>query len=79
MMRTSLVAKIKIIFIALFICAVPVVLNAQTNFDQTEPDGGQVSDSPIDGGVVLLLVAGTSLGALKIYKIKKQSKISKAI
>jgi len=79
MRNMKLPSKIKIYFLALFLSMAPLVLNAQTNFDQTDPDGGDVSDSPVDGGVALLLIAGLGLGAIKIYRVKMQAKTNTAV
>jgi len=71
-------SKIKLAFLVLFLSIAPLVLNAQTHYDETDPEGGEVSDSPVDGGVALLLIAGLGLGALKIYKVRTQAKVNKA-
>ncbi len=69
-------ARLFILFILLSLA--PVLTNAQTHYDETgTDDGGVVQDSPVDGGVVVLLVAGASLGAIKLYQVKHQKKINK--
>jgi len=75
----KIVSKIKLLFLVLFLSVAPLVLNAQTHYDETESDGGVVTDTPVDGGVVLLLVAGVGFGAIKIYRIVVQSKLKKSI
>ena len=78
MKRLKMASKIKLFLLFLILSAAPVAVNAQTHFDETDPDGGGVSDTPVNGGVVLLLIAGVGFGALQIYKVTKQSKLNKA-
>ena len=79
MKRNKILPKIKLFLVVLFLSATPLLLNAQTNFDETESDGGDVGDTPVNGGVVLLLIAGIGFGAFKIYKVKAENRLSKAI
>ena len=78
MKRVNVSPKFKLLLFALFLSVAPVVSNAQTHFDETDPDGGQVEDSPVDGGVAFLLIAGLGLGAMKIYGIKKHADLKKS-
>ena len=64
--------KIKILFLAIgFAVALPVVLNAQPM-----PDSNDV-DTPIDGGLTILLAAGAAFGAKKIRDVKKNNSFLK--
>ena len=50
------------------------MVRAQAHFDDTEPDGTDITDSPIDGGIILLVIAGIGFGAKKLYDVKKEKK-----
>jgi len=56
---------IKVFCIAVCLCA-PVALFAQPGF------GDDVTDTPIDGGISLLVIAGAGYGAKKIKEAKKR-------
>lgn len=61
--------------IALFIVctAMPAVSFAQAGFETTDGgDGTGVTDSPIDGGVVWLIIAGVAFGVYAIYRQQKK-------
>ena len=47
----------------------PLVLFAQPGF------GDDVTDTPIDGGISLLVIAGASYGAKKLKKMKDKAGI----
>jgi len=56
--------------IALFIVCtvVPAITFAQAGFETTDGGGGgDVTDSPIDGGVVWLIIAGVAFGVYALY------------
>ncbi len=57
--------QIKLLIIILLIC-VPVVLFAQAGF------GDDVSDTPIDGGLSLLVIGAAGYGIKKLKEIKKR-------
>ncbi len=78
MKRFEMISKVKLLFLVVFLSVAPIVVNAQTNFDENS-DGDNVQDTPVNGGVALLLVAGIGFGAYKIYKVKTQEKLVKAI
>ena len=69
-------SKIKFVCLCLFLSTAPFLVRAQIGFDATA-DGGGVTDTPIDGGVALLVAAGTLFGGIKIYKIHTQKRLQK--
>jgi len=76
MKRLKLHSRIKLFFVVLFLSVAPIMAHAQIDVG-SDSDGTDVTDTPIDGGDVFLLVAGVGLGIMKIYKIKtKTEKIS---
>jgi hypothetical protein len=50
----------------------PVLSRAQAGFDNTT-DGGYITDIPLDGGTVFLVIAGVVFGAYKLYKMSQRS------
>ena len=76
MKRLKLHSGIKLFFVVLFLSVAPMISHAQIDVG-SDSDGTDVTDTPINGGDVFLLVAGIGLGIMKIYKIKtKTEKIS---
>ena len=65
MKQTTLALKIAIIFTCL---CLPLASIAQAGFASTD-----VTDTPIDGGISLLVAAGIGYGAKKLYN-KRQAK-----
>jgi|GEM_PF-1868442 len=63
--------------IFLFVCtAMPIISLAQAGFDGSTPDGGDVPDTPINGGVVLLVAAGIVFGVYALYKSHRKTQIA---
>jgi len=66
-MKNSVVLNVVLI---LALCVVPVVLFAQApGFG-----GGDVTDTPIDGGISLLVAAGIGYGVKKVVAKRKADK-----
>ena len=59
------------IYIALLIVMICVIPKAKA---QGPGFGGGTTDTPIDGGVSLLIAAGASYGIKKVYNKRKQQK-----
>jgi hypothetical protein len=62
-------------FIVVFCVCAPVLLFAQAGFESTD-----VADTPIDGGISVLVAMGIGYGAKKLYgkkQIKSQNKNTK--
>lgn len=59
------------IYIALLIVMICIVPKAKA---QGPGFGGDTTDTPIDGGVSLLIAAGASYGIKKVYNKRKQQK-----
>ena len=59
-----------------FVCTVmPFISLAQATFEAgaDTPDGGDVPDTPINGGVVLLIVAGILFGVYSLYRSQRKN------
>jgi len=59
-----------------FVCtAMPIISLAQAGFEvgtgPTDNTDGGVTDTPIDGGVVLLVIAGILFGVYALYRQRK--------
>ena len=61
-------SRIYIGLVVAMICAMPKAKAQGPGF------GGDTQDTPIDGGVSLLIVAGASYGIKKVYNKRKQQK-----
>jgi len=59
-------------FILAFCLCTPVLLFAQAGFGPTD-----VTDTPIDGGLSLLVAAGIGYGAKKLYNKKTNKTLNK--
>ena len=65
--------RINVLLVIFFCLAVPVCLLAQP---PELPEGGEVLDTPIDGGLSLLLAAGAAYGVKK-YRNQQRKKEEK--
>jgi len=60
----------------------PVIALAQANFEggsgseDVPLDGGEVGDTPINGGIVLLLIAGVLFGVYMLYKSQRKAQLA---
>jgi hypothetical protein len=77
MKRLKLHSKIKLFCLVLFLSVAPMMAHGQIDVG-SDSDGTDVVDTPIDGGDVLLIVAGLGLGIMKIYKMKNKTTTEKA-
>jgi hypothetical protein len=59
---------LSILGLTLLLLAPPTLLLAQVD------DGDDVVDTPLDGGLTLLLAAGAGLGAKKVYDLRRKKK-----
>lgn len=60
--------------VLVFICvAIPTILMAQpSNFDTSDgADPGDITDVPVNGGTIFLIVAGLALAIYRLYRVYK--------
>jgi hypothetical protein len=59
--------KVVNILLLVFLVGFPFLLHAQPGFESTN-----VGDTPVDGGISLLVAAGIGYGVKKLYNTKKK-------
>ena len=63
-----------------FVCSVlPMISFAQAGFEAGGTGGsggGDVTDAPIDGGVVMLVIAGVAFGVFMLYKAQRNNRLA---